>query len=443
MGQLPAKCVLVLLDGLADRGHACLGGLTPLQKAATPNLDRLAKEGACGHFHALSPGAALPSEAAHFFLMGYDQEAFPGRGYLEALGFGLEVQAGDVAFLAHLAMFRPQEGRLRLVERKPRLEPDLAAELFRAAAEYASPLGQARLLPTKGSSGVLVLRGAGLSRRITDSDPLLADEPLLKPLPWAGHEEDLAARRTASLLSAYLQHAHQTLAEHPLNLARAEQGLAPVNGVVTQRAGQATPVEPVGLRWGLKVLSLSSAAIYRGVFRALGAEALLLEEQEDPARDLAAKVEAALERLDDFDFIHVHSKAPDEAAHQKDPALKARVIEALDAGLAGLVMASQKRGDLLIAVTGDHATPSSGEMVHSGECSPLLLHGAGVWQDAAAGFDEVRCAQGALGLLRGAELMQTILNHLDRGKLWGMRDSPSDLPYYPGPREALILPRKA
>jgi len=301
----------------------------------------------------------------------------------------------------------------------------------------------ARLQRTKGSSGVLILRGAGLSRHVTDSDPLIIGQPLLKPLPWAGQEEDLSTRRTASLLSAYLVHAHQILDQHPLNLARFEQGLAQVNGVVTQRAGQATNVEPVGLRWGLRVLSLSSAAIYRGVFRALGAAAELLPEDEDPGRDLAAKVEAALQRLDRFDFIHVHSKAPDEAAHAKDPAAKAKVIEALDAGLAGLLRAAEQRGDLLIVVTGDHATPSCGEMVHSGENSPLLLHGAGVWRDAVQGFDEVQCAFGALGLLRGPELMQTILDRLDRGKLWGMRDHPRDLPFYPGPREPLLLPRKA
>jgi 2,3-bisphosphoglycerate-independent phosphoglycerate mutase len=442
MPELGGKCILILLDGLADRSHASLGWRTPLQAAATPNLDRLAKEGACGYFHALTPGAALPSEAAHFFLMGYGLQEFPGRGYLEALGFGVDLEPGDVAFLAHLAMFRPQGGQLVLEERKPKLDEDLAAELFAAAGEFHNPQGLARLSRTKGSSGVLILRGPGLSRQITDSDPLVVGQPMLKPLPWASWEEDLNTRRTAGLLSAYLIHAHQTLAQHPLNLSRAERGLAPVNAVVTQRAGQASNVEPVGLRWGLKVLSLSSAPIYRGVFRALGAAAELLPEDDDPARDLAAKLETALQRLDRYDFIHVHSKAPDEAAHEKDPAFKAQVIEALDAGMNGFLQSIQDREDIWVVVTGDHATPSSGEMVHSGENSPLIMHGSGVWRDAVEGFDEMQCACGALGLLRGSELMQTILDRLDRAKLWGMRDNPRDLPYYPGPREPLLLPRK-
>ena len=442
MTPLPAKCILVLLDGLADRSHQSLDWRTPLQAAPTPNLDRLARDGACGYFHALSPGLPLSSEAAHFFLMGYGPEHFPGRGYLEALGFGLDLQPGDVALLAHLAMFRPEDSRLSLLERKPRLAEDLATELFAAAGDYSGSQGAASLRRTKGSSGILILRGAGLSRRITDSDPLINGQPLLKPLPWAGHEDDLRARRTAGLLSSYLIHAHQVLDQHPLNLARAEQGLAPVNCVITQRAGQATDLEPVGLRWGLKVLSLSSAPIYQGVFKALGAASELVPENEDPGLDLAQKLETAFDRLNHFDFIHVHTKAPDEAAHSKDPGAKLRVIQALDAGLAGLVQAGEHRDDLLIVITGDHATPSSGEMVHSGETSPLLLHGAGVWRDAVQGFDEIQCAGGALGLLRGSELMQTILDRMDRAKLWGMRDHPQDLPYYPARREPLLLPRK-
>jgi 2,3-bisphosphoglycerate-independent phosphoglycerate mutase len=442
MPELPNKCILVLLDGLADRSHQSLNWRTPLQAAQTPTMDRLAQEGACGYFHALTPGSPLPSEAAHFFLMGYSPDQFPGRGYLEALGHGLEMSPGDVALLASLAMVNPDADRLVLKERKPNLDDESAKDFFAAIEEFNSSQGSAHLRRTKGSSGILILRGQGLSRHITDSDPLLPGRELLKPLPWAEKKDDLEARRTAGLLSAYLIHAHQILAQHPSNLAREDNGLSQVNAVITQRAGQATALEQVGLRWGLKVLSLSSTPIYRGVFKAIGATAELVPEDQDAGLDLAQKLETALERLERFDFIHVHTKAPDEAAHTKDPAEKAKAIQRLDSGLDGLLKAVKTRDDLLVAVTGDHATPSSGGMVHSGENSPLLLHGAGIWRDAVQGFDEVQCSLGALGLLRGPELMHTILDRMDRAKLWGMRDNPLDLPYYPSPREPLLLPRK-
>ena len=435
--EFPRRCLLILLDGLADRAQADLGGQTPLQAARTPHLDRLAREGACGHFHALSPGQALSSEAAHFFMMGYSPDEFPGRGYLEALGEEVEVGPNEVALLAHLARCRRQGDQLVLAEKKPPLPEDQAIRCFDAVQSFDSPLGRARFHRAKGSSGVLVLSGPGLSPCITDSDPMYPGLPLMEPLPWAEASRDASALVSCRLLKAYLAWAHARLSQ--LNGPADPEGEAPVNAVITQRAGQAKPLPTLAQRWGLRVCSISSAHIYRGVFRALGAEALVVPEEEDPGHDLAAKLAQARDIMNDFDLIHVHSKTPDEAGHKKDPAHKQAVIESLDAGLGQGLRGLDATPPLLV-VTGDHATPSSGRMVHSGEPSPLLLWGPGVWRDEAGAFGEIACAQGALGLLRGPELMHTVLNGLDRGKLWGLRDNPQDLPYYPAERQPLILP---
>jgi len=430
------RCLLILLDGLADRSQAALGGQTPLQAARTPVLDRLASQGACGYFHALSPGRALSSEAAHFFMMGYSPAEFPGRGYLEALGEGMALEPGEVALLAHLARCRRQGDELVLLEKKPPLPETEAAELFAAVEFFDCEFGRARFQRTKGSSGVLVLGGSELSCRITDSDPMFPGLPLMEPLPWAGAEGDANALAACRLLKSYLAWAHATLAGRAGDAS--PQG--PVNAVITQRAGQARALPSLAQRWGVKVLSISSAPIYRGVFQALGAEAVVVPEEADPGRDLEAKLALAQKRGGQFDLIHVHSKAPDEAGHRKDPALKRAVIESLDAGL-GRALEGLDLAETMLVVTGDHATACSGDMVHSGEPSPLLLWGPGVWRDQARDFSEVACSQGALGLLRGPELMHTVLSGLDRGKLWGLRDNPSDLPYYPAARQPLKLGR--
>ncbi len=432
-----SRCLLILLDGIADRAWPALAGRTPLQCADTPHLNALARAGCCGLWHASQCGQALPSEAAHFFLLGYGPEELPGRGWLEALGHGVEMAPGEVALLAQLALVEPGPGGWMLLERRPRLEAGQARELMAAAGYWRGAGGAARLVQTKGGSGILVLsHPQGLSPRVTDSDPLEPGGPVLQPLPWAEAAGEAAAARTCGLLAGYLEFAHRALASHPVNRARAESGLAPVNAVVTQRAGAPRQLPSLEQRWGLKVLSISSSPIYRGLFRALGAEAELVAEARDPARAMAAKLELALARLDEFDLVHLHSKAPDEAAHAGDPAAKAAVIEALDAGLAGLGRAMAERPGLVVAATGDHATPSGGRMIHSGEPSPLVLAGPGLWRDAVGAFSELDCAAGALGLLRGRELMLTLLNALDRGKLLGLRDCPQDLPYYPGPRQA-------
>ena len=88
--------------------------------------------------------------------------------------------------------------------------------------------------------------------------------------------------------------------------------------------------------------------------------------------------------------------------------------------------------ELLIIVTADHSTPSAGPLIHSGEPVPLTFFGQGVRRDNVRRFDEISTAAGALGCVRGKELMYLILNHLDRSKLQGIMDTPIDQPFWPG-----------
>ena len=82
--------LVILLDGLGDRAHADLGGRTGNEAAATPNLDRLALDGSCGVLYAVGPGRAPSSEVAHWSMLGYRPDEFPGRAVFEALGHGQE-----------------------------------------------------------------------------------------------------------------------------------------------------------------------------------------------------------------------------------------------------------------------------------------------------------------------------------------------------------------
>ncbi|MDP9307313.1 MAG: phosphoglycerate mutase, partial [Actinomycetota bacterium] len=100
--------VLVLLDGLGDRAHDVLGGRTAGEAAATPNLDAVAARGSCGLLYAVGPGRAPSSEVAHWAMLGYRPDEFPGRAVFEALGRGQEVS--DEHVFAYAAA-RPAERR--------------------------------------------------------------------------------------------------------------------------------------------------------------------------------------------------------------------------------------------------------------------------------------------------------------------------------------------
>ncbi len=433
------RTILVILDGLADRSYPELGHRTPLQEASTPMLDSLAAYGQVGLYHALRPGVPLASETAHFIMMGYRPEDFPGRGLLEALGFGVEFGPGDVLFLTRLVSLEPKEGELVLSTRKPRLTEEEAALLFEEVGSFEAEGCKVEAHPTGKGGGILVVKGDA-SPHVTDTEPFIRGMPLVMAEPLEEHSKSKSAHSTARLINEYLIFAHQRLESHPVNRARLKEGLVPLNGLTTQRPGRAGELEPLEARLGLRVLSISSAALYAGLFSALGARSRLVEERETPEEEISRKVEEALGSLDEFHLVHVHTKAPDHAAHTKDPGAKVAAIESLDRGLGGLYRALGKRPDLVVAVTSDHATPSSGKMIHSGEPSPLLIAGGWAWRDGVREFDEVSCSAGSLGLLRGDELILTLVSLMDRGKLSGLRDNPKDLIYYPGPRRSLKVP---
>lgn len=429
---MPGKCILILLDGLGDRSFPELDHKTPLQAAQTPHLDRLARDGANGLFHAARLGQALPSENAHFAIFGYDMDQFPGRGALEALGAGIPLGDHQVALLAHFATVREtEEGALWHVDGKPRATAQEAGMLFDAVAAYAHRDIEMRLHPTQGLRAILTMSG-DVAPFVTDTDPILNDRPVMAPQPWASHARKVAARDTAEALATYLEWVHRTLGKHPVNAARKAAGQPLLNGIVTQRAGRLGRVTPFTERFGIRGLSIAGGIVYHGLARYLGLDGVKAADTDDPAADMTQRLDLAREALAHHDFIHVHTKMPDEAAHTKDPVYKKQVIEALDRGIGAALPALLQTPELLLVIAADHSTPSGGPLVHSGEPVPIIFHGPGLRRDHVRVYDEISAPAGALGMVRGKELIYLVLNHLDRIKLQGLMDTPRDQPYWPG-----------
>ena len=432
---MPQKCILILLDGVGDRAYVELGDQTPLQAARTPCLDRLAAQGANGLYHATRQGEALPSENAHFAIFGYEPEFFPGRGPLEALGAGVDLAGDDVAVLAHFAGLRQDGNTLILHEDNPVVDTSEAAALAGLATGFRYGDIVVDFFHTHKAHGIVRLRGRA-SPFFTDTHCFAEHLPLVEPRPLAGYENDGRVANSVSALKAYLVHVYRRLQDHPLNRRRRKRGIPTVDGMVTQRPGQLKPVVPFSQRFGLKGLSLASGLVYHGLSKFLGLDWIPVADTADAGNDLACRVDMARTALADHDFIHVHTKVPDEAGHSKDPCRKKNAIEALDAGLERALPPLLEDPEVLLVVTADHSTPSGGPMIHSGETVPLLFLGKGVRRDQVRQFNEVAAAPGALGPVRGTEMLLMILNSLDRAKLKGLMDTPVDQPFWPGPREA-------
>jgi 2,3-bisphosphoglycerate-independent phosphoglycerate mutase len=177
-------------------------------------------------------------------------------------------------------------------------------------------------------------------------------------------------------------------------------------------------------RHGVTGAFIAESAFLRGLGVAVGLEPVAAAESDDPRADLRTRLDLLAERLDAGDtFAFVHQKAADQAGHTKDPRVKQQTIEALDAELGRLGELATKA---IVCVTGDHATPASPEVIHSGDPVPFLVGGPGVRADRVARFGELDCAEGILGQLRGPDVMPVLLNAADRPLFLGSRPTPFD-----------------
>jgi 2,3-bisphosphoglycerate-independent phosphoglycerate mutase len=428
------RCILVILDGLGDRAHAALNGQSPLQAARTPHLDQLACMGMNGLYHPCLQGIPLSSEIAHFFIFGYDLDEFPGRGYIEAVGNGIEVEDNEVVLLCHVCSVVEKDNTLILIEESPAITESKLSLLLKEISPYTAGDITIRFVPTKGGDGFLIVSGQ-VSPAITDSNPIAEGRPLIAVQPTDTTPE---ARKTASALNQYLRWIYKRLSSHSLNKDRKKEHLPLINILATQRAGRKQPLEPFFDRWGLRGLSIAAGPLYWGLCLEIGMDIVKVQESGDHEKDLKERLRQAHE-AEAYDFIHVHTKMPDEAAHTKDPLHKQEVIEALDRAMAFAVQDIATDPETLLVVTADHSTPSVGQMIHSGETVPLTMVGRYPRQDRVTAFNEVDCAGGGLGIVRGKELMYLILNFLDRAKMKGLMDTPIDQPYYPGHYRPLTL----
>src|SRR5438477_7338666 len=123
-----AKLALVVLDGIGDVATREQGYVTPLEAARTPNLDALAKDSAQGRMIPVAPGITPGSGPGHLGLFGYDPIEFQvGRGVIEALGLGVELQAGDIAARANFCTL--DEKGIVTDRRAGRIETAICEEL--------------------------------------------------------------------------------------------------------------------------------------------------------------------------------------------------------------------------------------------------------------------------------------------------------------------------
>src|SRR5208283_2540586 len=112
------KYIVIIGDGMADRPVDDLGGLTPLKKAQTPNMDRPVRERVVRNVRTIPEGFPPGSDVANLSILGFAPGLYyTGRAPLEAASMGVELGAHDVAYRCNLVTLKfDAETRLAVMD---------------------------------------------------------------------------------------------------------------------------------------------------------------------------------------------------------------------------------------------------------------------------------------------------------------------------------------
>jgi 2,3-bisphosphoglycerate-independent phosphoglycerate mutase len=247
-------------------------------------------------------------------------------------------------------------------------------------------------------------------------------------------EDAPGAGPTAEALTALLLDVRTALDAHPVNAGRRARGAPALDVLTTKWSGARGAVPSFAEHVGVPGAAVTSTRLYRGLAAVLGLTTRDLAPVPDHGEDLRARLAAARELVaEGAAFVHVHTKATDDAGHTKRPRAKLEVLEALDPGLADLLDLADRA---VVAVTGDHATPSTGGVLHTGDPTPLVVAGPGVRPDAVTSFGEAPAHAGWYGTVTARDLLPLLLGHANRPAFLGHRPTPHRtlaLPDHPPP----------
>ncbi len=378
-----AKLALVVLDGVGDVATREQGYMTPLEAAATPNLDSLSRDSAQGRMVPVAPGITPGSGPGHVGLFGYDPLEFQvGRGVIEALGLGIELKAGDVAARAN---FCTLDGKGIVTDRRAgRIDTTVCEKLCAMLAAKVKKVGDTQVIikPGKGHRFVVVFRGKGLEGPLTDADP--HREGLAVPEARPVDAKSAKANKAAKLVAEFYTAA--------LPIIRNEK---PANGFLLRGIAHQPEIPTFEQRYGLRAACIAVYPMYKGLAQLVGMTKL------EGAQTIQEQFERYLAEYDNYDYFFIHYKYTDMHGEDGNFPAKKKAIEEFDAALPILL---KKQPDVL-AITGDHSTPCIVKG-HSWHPQPVLLTSALSGSDKLQRFTETGANCGSLGVIEAKYLMR-------------------------------------
>jgi 2,3-bisphosphoglycerate-independent phosphoglycerate mutase len=398
------KYVIVIPDGCADEPVAELGGLTPLQAAKLPNMDRVAKAGVVGLSNNVPPSLTPASDVATLSLLGYDPlKYYTGRAPLETAAMGIHLGPNDWAIRCNLVhapdghMRDFTAGHISSEDGAPlikALQHELGGkEVAGGTIEFHPGVQYRNILVWRGHSPASLLEG---TKAQAPHD--IPDKPIADYLPQGPG---------AAMLNDLMEASKPILAAHPASVRRVQEGKKPATQIWLWGQGKAPRMEPFAQVYGGRGAIISAVDLVRGVGVLLGWHRIDVPGATGYLdTNYANKGKYAAEALGAFDLVCVHVEAPDEASHEGRAGEKVKALERIDEHVVGPLLESLPRyGDYRVLVEPDHRTTIR-TRAHAHGAVAFAACGTGIAPGGADRYDEPTAAATGLSFDPGWHLMK-------------------------------------
>jgi 2,3-bisphosphoglycerate-independent phosphoglycerate mutase len=404
--------MIMIIDGMADRPLEEFGFKTPLEGAETPNMDKLAETGICGIMDPIKPGIRAGSDTSHISILGYDPyQVYTGRGPFEAAGVGVDVLEGDIAFRCN---FSTADDVGIITDRRAGRIRERTEELAQAINSIDTVDGVKVIFKeSTGHRAVLVLRGEGLSDKVSAADPKYDGKKWTRVEPLDNSSE---ARKTAEILNLVVEKSYEVLKTHPLNQERIANGKNPANIILPRGAGAVPHVQSFENKYGLKAACIAETGLIKGIGNIMGMDIIDVEGATGGVdTNLDNITQGILDTIsEDYDFLLINIDGADEAGHDGNARDKLEFIEKADEVVGKLIGLE----DFYFILTADHSTPIS-VMDHTGDPVPIIINGPGIRVDEVKTFDEKAAAHGGLCRIRGSDIMNILMDLMNKSNKFG------------------------
>lgn len=387
------KILMVVLDGL---GGLPVHGKSELEVADLPNLDLLAQNSACGLHIPVAPGITPGSGPGHLALFGYNPIEWQiGRGVLEALGLGIELEKTDVAIRANYATL--SEGIIK-DRRAGRIPTDESRKITEELSKKIKKIDNVEVIFAPGMEHrfSVVLRFPeplkDEAANVKDTDPQKEGKPPFEPVPAT-----TKAQKVARVIKKLIQAMQDVIGKNEKANFPLLRGISPLPEI--------PHFEDV---YGLRPLAIATYPMYRGLAKLIGMDA------PNVAGDVGDEIELLEQKYQDYDFFFMHVKKIDSFGEDGDFEGKVRQLEKFDNVLSRILALNP---DVLI-ITGDHSTPALLKG-HSWHPVPVIINSPYVFGGVCKTFNERDCLKGELGIFSTVNLMPLALANALRLKKFG------------------------